>query len=97
MPAEVRVELKAIRDWFREHLGAPDEATLERFWFRAEAVEHVDKARRLADIVRAAGIPITEHRTRRVPGKVKWEDSDQVAVFTYRDTPRPRRGKASRC
>jgi hypothetical protein len=91
LPTDARVELGLLRNWFLKHLGAPDEATMERFWFRAEAAEHVEKARRLSELVRAAGIPIVEHRTRRVPGKVKWEDSDQVAVFTYRDAPRPRR------
>lgn len=86
-----RAEMQTLRSWFREQLGAPDEATMERFWFRAEAAEHIEKARRLAELVREAGIPIVEHRTQRVPGKVKWEDGHQVAVITYRDAPRPRR------
>jgi hypothetical protein len=68
--AKARTELDALRAWFREHLGAPDEATMERFWFRAEAADHIEKARRLAELVREAGIPIVERRTRRVPGKV---------------------------
>jgi hypothetical protein len=91
LSAEARAELKTIGDWFNEHLGAPDEATLERFWFRSEAADHVEKARRLSELVRAAGFPIVERRTHRVPGKVKWEDPKQVAVFTYRDAPRARR------
>ena len=89
--AEVRCELDALRDWFVDHLDAPDLLTIERFWFRIEAEEYVVRARRLAAILRAAGIPIVERRTRRVPGKVKWEDHNQVAVRTYRDTPQPRR------
>jgi hypothetical protein len=90
LPAEARTELRALRNWFNDKLGAPDEATMERFWFRAEAGEHIEKARRLSDLVRAAGIPIVEHRVRRVPGKVKWEDAEQVAVFTYYNTLRAR-------
>ena len=62
--------------------------THERCWFRAEAVAHIEKARRLAALLVAAGIPIVERRTRRVPGKIRWEDPQQVAVFTYYDTPR---------
>jgi hypothetical protein len=84
-----RAELEALRAWFLEHLDAPEELTRERFWFRAEADAHVDKARRMAELVSAAGFPIVERRTRRVPGKIRWEDPDQVAVFTYRDAPRP--------
>ncbi len=88
---EARGEMDDLRDWFSDHLHAPDLLTIERFWFRAEASEYVLQARRLAALLRAAGIPIVERRTRRIPGKVKWEDHNQVAVRTYRDTPQPRR------
>ena len=84
-------ELEALRDWFNEHLDAPDLLTIERFWFCAEAKEYILRARRLAVILGEVGIPIVERRTRRVPGKVKWQDQNQVAVLTYRDTPQPRR------
>ena len=53
----------------------------------------MERARRLAELVRAADIPIVERRTRRVPGKVRFEDGHQVAVHTYRDAPRSRRGE----
>jgi len=43
---------------------------------------------------REAGIPIVERRTARVPGQVRWSDADQIAVVTYRDAPRSRRGPA---
>jgi hypothetical protein len=87
-----RAEIAQLSRWFNDELGAPANATMERFWFRAEAREYVDKARRLAELVTFAGYPIVERRTRRVPGKVTWEDAQQVAVFTYRDAPQPRRG-----
>jgi hypothetical protein len=89
--AGLRAEVNALNDWFEEHLHAPDEATLERFWFKAEAREYVERARRLAELVRRTGIPIVERRARRVPGKVRWEDEHQVAVRTYRDAPQPAR------
>ncbi|NOT29064.1 MAG: hypothetical protein HOP15_01305 [Planctomycetes bacterium] len=87
----IRTETDYIRDWFYDNLDAPDLATLERFWFKAEAREHIERAQRLAKLARQAGIPIVERRTRRVPGKVRWQGDHQVAVFTYRDTPQPRR------
>ncbi len=86
-----RDRAKSLTKWFNENLGAPDHATLERFWFRAEAHECVEKARQLAELVARAGIPIVERRIRRVPGKVRWEDTHQAAVLTYRDTPQQRR------
>ena len=48
LPAKASAELGELSEWFREQLGAPDEATMERCWFRAEAAEHIEKARRLA-------------------------------------------------
>lgn len=96
LPAKKRGELEHMRDWFVDHLHAPDLLTIERFWFRIEATEYVVRARRLATILCEAGIPIVERRTRRVPGKVKWEDRNQVAVRTYRDAPQPRRARSRR-
>ncbi len=72
-------------------LAPKERDELETLWFCAESVEHVAQARRLAALLNQAAIPIVERRTRRVPGKVKWQDDDQVAVRTYRDTPQPRR------
>ena len=87
----LRAEVETIVTWFDDNLGAPDLATLERFWFKAEAREFVERARRLATLVRRTGIPIVERRTARVPGKVRWQDDHQVAVLTERDTPQARR------
>jgi RNA polymerase-binding transcription factor DksA len=85
-----RKSLLALRDWFNEHLDAPDKLSEGRFWFCAEAEDHIAQARRLAEVVKSAGIPIEERRTSRVPGAIRWHDRDQVAVLTYRDTPQPR-------
>lgn len=93
---EVRAEMETLVDWFVDHLHAPDLLTIERFWFRAEAQEYVDQARKLAALLGALGIPIVERRTKRVPGAVKWEDHNQVAVRTYRDAPRPNRSRKRR-
>jgi hypothetical protein len=54
-------------------------------WFREEAFEHLLRARRLAAIVRSAGIPIVERSVTRIPGKLCSEDAVQIAVEAYRD------------
>lgn len=89
---EVRRHIDILAGWFEDHLDAPNVANIERFWFRGEATQHIDQARKLAALVSEAGFPIVERRTRRIPGKVKAEDHRQVAVLTFRDAPRPRRG-----
>lgn len=91
----LRAEMDSLSAWFNDHLGAPDMATLERFWFKSEASEYIERARRLAELVRRTGIPIVERRIRRVPGKIRWEDDQQVAVLTYRDARQPRVGEAT--
>lgn len=96
LPAVEQTELQSLRDWFNEHLDAPEILTIERFWFCAEAEEYIVRVRRLAMILAKAGIPIVERRTRRVPGKVRWQDHNQVAVVTYRDTLRPRSSPKAR-
>lgn len=91
LPQEKRKKAESLWRWFADNLGSPGKTALERFWFRSEAVEHIEKARLLAMLVSATGIPIVERRIRRVPGKVRWEDTHQAAVLTYRDTPQPKR------
>jgi hypothetical protein len=86
-----REELDALFRWFCENLDTPRRFDLERYWFCAEAVEHVSRARRMIALLREAGVPIVERRTRRIPGKVRYRDGDQVGVLTYRDTPKPKR------
>ncbi len=78
-PLPIRTTVEWVRfEYEREPCGV----------FKAEANLFILQARRLAILVRAAGIPIVERLTRRIPGKVRWEDRDQVAVLTYRDTAR---------
>ena len=91
LAAEHLRQLNELLIWFSEHLHAPDLLSIERFWFRAEAATHVLQAKKLAELLCAAGVPIVERRTKRIPGKVKWEDKNQVAVLTFRDSPQPRR------
>lgn len=85
---ELGREIDTILDWFEYWLFAPRFVDVERFWFKVEASHYVAQARRLMELVRMAGIPIVERRIRRVPGIVSWNDAHQVAVVTFRDTPR---------
>ena len=87
-----RNEVDEICAWFAQHLDAPRLLERARFWFKAEATEHVVRGRRLMELLLTAGIPIVERRTRRVPGKVRFHDQHQVAVHTFRDTPQAKRG-----
>lgn len=87
-----RDEIDEICAWFAQHLDAPRLFERARFWFKAEATEHVLRGRRLMELLLDAGIPIVERRTRRVPGKVRFYDQHQVAVRTFRDAPQSKRG-----
>lgn len=102
-----RAELRALMQWFNEHLDEPSRmvpfravgmrARRRRWaetsaicWFREEASEHLTRARRVAELVRDAGIPIVERSVTRIPGKLCSEDEFQIAVEAYRDA-RPTR------
>jgi hypothetical protein len=101
LPAVPRAELKTLMAWFNVHVEAPSRMipfrpvgrahrykwteTTAICWFRVEAQEHVTRARRLAAIVRSAGIPIVERAITRIPGKLCSEDDFQIAVESYRD------------
>jgi hypothetical protein len=93
-----RDEVKALREWFQEHLEEPDCFVPVRVrrglasrhgeptavcWFRSTAKEHVNRARRMSVLVRRAGIPIVELRRDRVPGQVCSEDGEQLAVASF--------------
>ncbi len=83
LSARQAAEINRLARWFGRHLDTPPshlELDGERFWFRAEAAEYVGRGRRLAELVTRAGIPIVERSARRIPGRVRWEDAQQLAV-----------------
>jgi hypothetical protein len=85
LSARLVAEVRTLGDWFAKHLDAPPdhiEIDDERFWFRAEAIEYVGRARRLADLVTRAGFPMVERRTRVIPGRVTWQDRQQLAILS---------------
>jgi hypothetical protein len=89
-------ELRALLDWFEAHLATPARLTRSQYpraqktavsWMRATAHDHMTRLRRLAAIVEAAGLQVTELRTRRA-GYVVYQDEQQVVALPFSDTPR---------
>lgn len=89
-------ELRAILDWFNEHLAKPGRLTPSRHpraqntavsWVRASAHEHMTRLRRLVMLLELGGVRVDELRTRR-PGYVVYEDDRQVVALPFADTPR---------
>jgi hypothetical protein len=89
-------ELRALLDWFEEHLSMPPRFAASRrphaestaiSWIRASAHEHMKRLRRLAAMIDAAGITVDELRTKR-PGYIVYQDLHQVVALPFTDTPR---------
>jgi hypothetical protein len=90
-----RDQLDALVQWFREHLDEPSsmvpvhepaaagDGPRAVCWFRASARAHVDRARRLAVLLRAAHIPIVERWSDVVPGRLCAEDTNQLATSPF--------------
>ena len=89
-------ELRALLDWFDDHLAKPERFSPSRYprakntaisWIRASSYEHMTKLRRLAALLEASGVQVNELRTRR-PGYIVYEDDQQVVALPFADTPR---------
>jgi hypothetical protein len=96
LPPEKRTDIRAILDWFNEHLDAPERLSTSRYpraqatavsWIRSSALEHVKNLRRLVALIEAEGISVDELRTTQ-PGYVVHEDAHQVVALPFSDTPR---------
>lgn len=91
-----RGELRALRDWFNDHLEEPERFSASRkphakgtaiSWMRVSAHEHVSRIRRVAALVESTGAAVHELRSKR-PGYVLYEDDHQVVALPFADTPR---------
>jgi hypothetical protein len=80
--------------WFDLHLPFPRRFSRSRrpnahpaaiCWFKADARECIQRARRMAALLNLAGVPIDMLRTHQ-PGYVVYEDSFQVVAVPFRDT-----------
>jgi hypothetical protein len=96
-PPHVVDELNEALNWFGSHLKAPIvyrprgvDKRRAICWFKETSVEHVQRAQRLAQVVRRNGCDIRTIRT-QTPGRVVWEDAHQVMAVPFRDTVMPRR------
>jgi len=86
--------LTDIRTWFDVNLKRPTRFTNAKrhhprpiaiCWFRADAKEHLTKAREMQAILDSYDVRIEMITTRR-PGYVVYEDDEQVAAIPFRDT-----------
>ena len=91
-----QAELRALLDWFNDHLAKPARLTRSQrhharntavSWVRASALEHIAQLRRLATLVEASGIQVEVLQTKR-PGYVVYQDHQQVVALPFADTPR---------
>jgi hypothetical protein len=90
-----QMALRDLLDWFDESLAKPERFTVSSYpraqetaisWVRASAQGHVERLRRLSEILQSAGIVVEELRTKR-PGYVVYEDEHQVVALPFADTP----------
>ena len=81
-------EIRRECDWFSDNLRVPRRLFYRPYskgeisglcWFRASAVEYVDRARYLAWLLNDIGIFIEERKS-RTPGRVLWQDAHQVVA-----------------
>ena len=96
-PPHVVEELTKELGWFESHLSRPIvyrprgvDKRRAICWFKETAVEHVQRAQRLAAILRRHGMEVRQLRT-QTPGRLVHEDVQQVMAVPFRDTIAPRR------
>jgi hypothetical protein len=93
-----RTRIGELLEWLEEHLSVPERfgRTSSKGWYRRNhhglswvrlsAEQHLDVLRKLANIVREAGLTVVELETERA-GFVIYEDDHQVVAEPFRDTP----------
>lgn len=85
LPAWLREQVDAQYEWFNKNLRIPRNRNGGRIevtgvcWFRAEALEHIARARHLAWLLAEAGHP-TEMITTRRPGQILYRDDFQIVA-----------------
>jgi hypothetical protein len=94
LPEYEKEVLLEIRDWFNENLNRPTRFSNSRrperkkskaiSWFKSTALEHLDKARQMMQILRNHDIQTRVIKTRR-PGYIVYEDADQIVAEPFHD------------
>ena len=88
LPASVRSQVRVTFKWFSQHLSFPGRLPPNAVcWFRADAVECIQRLRVLIEAYRMAGHAILMQAT-QVPGRVVYQDDIQVAAVPYSDRHR---------
>lgn len=85
------LRLAELKAWFNDHLEKPERVARSRrpnghhaaiSWFKATAHEHIARARELASLLEAYGVPTMMLTTDR-PGYIVYEDEHQVAAEPF--------------
>jgi len=82
-------ELRAILKWFNENLKVPkildqDGHFRALSWFRPQAREPILKAWELSRLLQANGYLVEVHKSRN-PGRVIYEDEDQIVAICTKE------------
>jgi hypothetical protein len=85
LPRPLEEHLRSVIRWFNENLDAPDDVDPRSiFWFRASSQQMIHRVWDLVNTLRANGCFVEEVTCHR-PGKILFEDDDQVAAIPFRD------------
>ncbi len=97
LPEAQREEIDTLLRWFESNVDMPDRFNRTRSkgyyrretkgisWFKSTAHSHLEKTRRLAEILKDHGFHITTIKTRN-PGYTVHEDEHQIVAEPFGDT-----------
>jgi hypothetical protein len=97
LSGEEAARLRALKDWFDEHLPEPNRFSRKRnpspgsnkgvSWFKDSAQEHLSRLHQAVTILQAHGVSVEMLTTNR-PGYVLFEDEHQIVAQPFARTPR---------
>ena len=94
LSAEELAHMNEITRWLDLNLEAPERFSRSRrsnahakaiSWFRASALEHIEKVRSLCRLVERYGTSTVQITTRK-PGYIVYEDEYQICAVPFADT-----------
>lgn len=97
LPPEDEAQLRVHLAWIDENMRMPTRFNRTKSkardrraargisWFKDTAGDHIDRVRRIAEILDRHGIPIETVTTDR-PGYIVYEDEHQIVAEPFRDT-----------
>lgn len=87
-------ELTALREWFNNHLDAPDRFSRSQranaapkaiSWYKSSATEYISRMHAMCRILKEHGVT-TEMITSTRPGYIVFEDDHQIAAVPFSET-----------